>query len=347
MPMKFVQLPKLKKGDKVAILSPSFAAPGVWPHVYQLGLERLQTIFRLEPVEFPTTARVGASVEDRTKDLIDAFSQPDIKGVIASLGGDDQVTYIKNVPKDVFLQNPKPYFGYSDSTHFAHHLWECGVPSFYGGMIFTQFAMQHAMNDFTVRYLKAALFETGEIELTASDTFTDTDLDWADTSLLNQPRPSEPNDGWHWDGHISTSGISWGGCLESLDEMLRHGIKIPSLEQFENIIFFTETSEEIPSPDYVHRVLRAFGERGILSRVKGVLVGRPKAWNLQNQTSPKEKEVYKKKQAETILKTIRTYNPTVPVIQNMDFGHTEPQICLPFGGKIRIESESQKIFATF
>ena len=59
--MGFVKLNKLKKGDKVAILSPSFAAPGKWPHVYELGLKRLREIFELEPVEFPTTKKLGAS----------------------------------------------------------------------------------------------------------------------------------------------------------------------------------------------------------------------------------------------------------------------------------------------
>src|SRR5437868_3614406 len=93
-------LPKLHKGDKVAILSPSFAAPGVWPHVYELGLKRLREEFGLEPVEFPTTKKVGASKEERAKDLIDAFKNPDIKGVVASIGGDDQVTYIKNLPAE-------------------------------------------------------------------------------------------------------------------------------------------------------------------------------------------------------------------------------------------------------
>jgi len=50
------KLPKLKPGDKVAIVSPSFAAPGVWPHVHQLGLERLRDVFGLDPVEYPATA---------------------------------------------------------------------------------------------------------------------------------------------------------------------------------------------------------------------------------------------------------------------------------------------------
>ena len=37
-----MELNKLKKGDGVAILSPFFAAPGKWPHVYELGLEQVE-----------------------------------------------------------------------------------------------------------------------------------------------------------------------------------------------------------------------------------------------------------------------------------------------------------------
>jgi len=61
------KLPKLQKGDKVAIVSPSFAAPGVWPHVHQLGLERLRDIFGLDPVEYPTTANVEATTEEKPR----------------------------------------------------------------------------------------------------------------------------------------------------------------------------------------------------------------------------------------------------------------------------------------
>ena len=129
--------------------------------------------------------------------------------------------------------------------------------------------------------------------------------------------------------------------------MLRHGITLPTLEDFERVVLFFETSEEIPSPDYVHRVLRAFGERGVLERIKGVLVGRQKAWEFDKQNSAEEKKEYKEKQREVVVATVRKYNEDAPIIQNMDFGHTEPQICLPYGGNIRIEGESQKIIATF
>lgn len=345
--MNFKQLSKLKKGDKVAILSPSYAAPGKWPEVYQLGLKRLKDVFGLDPVEFPTTGKLKASAEERAKDLIAAFSNTEIKAVIASIGGDDQITYIKNLPQEPFANNPKMFFGFSDNTHFANFLWENGIPSYYGGSLFVQFARGKHMDELTVKYLKHAMFEEGEFELTASDTYNDVGLDWADISNLDKERYYEPNDGWYWDGSGSASGISWGGCLESLDELLRHDAKIPTLQQFENIILFTETSEEIPSSDYVFRVYRALGERGILERVKAVMVGRPKAWEFNNQNSAEQKVDYRLKQREAILKAVRKYNSDIPVIQNMDFGHTDPQICLPFGKNIRIEGLQNKIFAEF
>ncbi len=344
---EMVKLSKLKKGDKVAILSPSFAAPGMWPHVYELGLSRLREVFELEQVEFPATKKLGASGAERAKDLESAFGDQSIKAVISSLGGDDQVTYIKNLKPDIFMNNPKQFLGFSDNTHFANFLWMNGVPSFYGGALFTQFAMEGKIDEFTLKYLKLALFESGEHELEASPIYNDIGLDWDDPKNLEKVETFLPNDGWQWDGDVNAEGVSWGGCVESIDELLRHNIAIPPLSDFENVILFTETSEEMPSADYVFRVYRALGERGILARVRGILVGRPKSWEFGNEHDDAWQVAHRIEQRETILKVVRAYNPTVPVIQNLDFGHTNPQIALPYGSRIRIDSKNKKIFATF
>ena len=344
---KITRLEKLHKGDKVAILSPSFAAPGKWPHMYELGLSRVREVFEFEPVEFPTTKKIGASGKERADDLIAAFENTKIKAVIASIGGDDQVTYIKHLPSVPFIKNPKPFFGFSDNTHFANFLWLNGIPSYYGASLFTQFAMQKRMDPYTVEFLNHAFFDTGEFELRASETYNDMGLSWNDPSNMDKERVYEQNDGWIWDGSKNADGITWGGCLESIDEILRHGNQIPSLEDFENIILFTETSEEIPSSDYVFRVYRALGERGILARVKGILVGRPKAWEFDKQNTTEQKRAYREQQREAILRTVRIYNKDILVIQNIDIGHTDPQIPLPYGGGVRIDGAQKKIFATF
>ncbi len=341
------QLPKLQPGDKVAILSPSFAAPGKWPHVHELGLQRLREVFELEPVEYPTTRLLGATTEARSADLVAAFSDPDIKAVMATIGGNDQVTYVKQLPAEPFVNNPKPFFGYSDNSHFANFLFLHGIPSYYGGSLFTQLAMQGEMDEYTVRHIKYALFEAGERELVASETYNDQGLNWNDPSHLTKRRQHWTNQGHVWDGEIDGHGILWGGCLESVDEMLRHGVQIPSLEQFESVVLMLETSEEIPAAPYVHRVFRALGERGILERVQGVLMGRPKAWEFNKLHTAEEKEQYCTEQYETVVRAVRAYNTTVPIVQNMNFGHTDPQIPMPYGESVRIEIDTHSMFAQF
>jgi len=337
----------LRSGDKVAILSPSFAAPGRWPHIYELGLARLRERFGLEPVAFSTTAMLGASKQERAADLIAAFLDPEIKGIISTLGGDDQVTYVKNLPDEPFSSNPKPYFGYSDNTHIMNHLWLNGVPSFYGGALFTQFAQTPEIDPMTEKYLRLALFHKGDVQLEAGERFNDIGVSWDDPDNFTKAKTFEPSPGWQWDGSASAAGITWGGCLESIDEVLRHGVKMPNLKQFEEVVLMTETSEEIPEPDYVRRVYRALGERGILARVRAVLVGRPKAWEFGNERSLEKKLEYRKIQQETILATVRHYNSDIPVVQNLDFGHTNPQICMPYGSMVKLDNSRKEIYVNY
>jgi muramoyltetrapeptide carboxypeptidase LdcA involved in peptidoglycan recycling len=111
------KLKKINTGDIVAVVSPSFAAGAVFPEVFEFGLSRMRDIFGVTIIESPTTRRLNASKDDRAADLISVFQNPEIKAVFATIGGNDQVTYIKNLPLDTFAQNPKPYFGYSDNSH--------------------------------------------------------------------------------------------------------------------------------------------------------------------------------------------------------------------------------------
>lgn len=338
----------------MAVVSPSFAAPGRWPAVYQLGLKRVREVFDLDPVEFPATKKLGASGEERAKDLVAAFEDHEIKAVVASLGGDDQVTYIKNLPTAPFIRNLKPFFGFSDNSHFCNWLFLNDIPSFYGASLFTQFAAPGEMDAYTISYLKHALFESGEFELLPAEAFTDSNedekggvVDWNNPDSLGTKRRAETNEGWFWDGTANAEGLLWGGCLESIDEMLRHDTRIPTLEQFNNIILMLETSEEIPHASYVRRVIRALGERGILGRVQGILVGRPKAWEFDKPNPATARATYREQQRAIVLDTVRRYNTEIPIVQNLDFGHTNPQVPMPYGGKVRIQTDTRQIFAVF
>ncbi|NCT01808.1 hypothetical protein GW766_00950 [Candidatus Parcubacteria bacterium] len=44
---------------------------------------------------------------------------------------------------------------------------------------------------------------------------------------------------------------------------------------------------------------------------------------------------------------MRTYNKEISIVQNMDFGHTEPQILMPYGNRINLDSKRRKILRHF
>jgi len=48
-----------------------------------------------------------------------------------------------------------------------------------------------------------------------------------------------------------------------------------------------------------------------------------------------------------VIEIVRKYNQIIPIVQNLDFGHTSPQIPLPVGKNININSSKKTISAEF
>ena len=328
---RYIQLPKLAKGDKVAVLSPSNGLPELFPWVQDLGLERLKSVFGLVPVEYPTTRKMGSPLEARAKDIMNAFADPEIKAIFASIGGSDQIKLLKLLDTSTIRQNPKPFFGFSDNTHLHVLLSSLGVPSYYGGGIMTQFAMQDEMMELTVQSLNKALFDGGTLTTSGSSTYNDIGLSWADESLLNTRRTMEPNAGLVWDGTNEASGLLWGGCIESMVAQCSAEKYLPSADDMAGKILFLESAENMPPHWVVRYLLTGLGERGWFNQLAGVMIGRPKAWDFSQPNTTEQKQEYSAQQRETVVSTIREYNKTIPIVQNVDFGHTDPQIVLPIG----------------
>lgn len=111
----------------------------------------------------------------------------------------------------------------------------------------------------------------------------------------------------------------------------------------DDTVLFFETSEDIPAAWTVQYALIAIGERGWFDRIKGVLVGRAKAWEFDQPNPPGGKARYKEEQRQTVIDTVRQYHATIPIIQNLDFGHTDPQVMIPNGLPVNIDGANQRI----
>jgi len=57
--------------------------------------------------------------------------------------------------------------------------------------------------------------------------------------------------------------------------------------------------------------------------------------------------MYREEQREAVLSTVRQYNKSTPVVQNLNFGHTDSQIPMPYGNIVRIDADEKRIFAQF
>jgi LD-carboxypeptidase N-terminal domain len=67
-------------------------------------------------VEYPTTRRLGATAVDRAAELHAAYADPDIRAVLATIGGDDEITVLPHLDPAPFVADPKPFLGYSEAT---------------------------------------------------------------------------------------------------------------------------------------------------------------------------------------------------------------------------------------
>jgi muramoyltetrapeptide carboxypeptidase LdcA involved in peptidoglycan recycling len=115
--------PKPQRGDAIAVLSSSWGGQAGFPLPFELGLARLRDEFGLRPVEYPTSRAARASPAERAKDLHSAFGDPEIKAVLTSIGGEDEIKVLRHLDPEVLAANPKPFFGYSDNTNLHLFLW--------------------------------------------------------------------------------------------------------------------------------------------------------------------------------------------------------------------------------
>lgn len=344
--MEWTLPPALEAGDRVAVVAPSSGAAAQFTHVRDLGLRRLRERFDLEPVLFPTATKGDEYLRDnpaeRARDVERAFADPDIRGVVATIGGDDQVRVLRHLDTAVLREHPTRFFGMSDNTNLALALFREGVVSFYGGQLLNEVATPQ-LPEYTERYLRRALFGDALGSYEQSDAWTDEPADWEDPSYPSGAREYTPNEGLRWSGEGSVEGRLWGGCLDVLLWALAADRVVPPLERLEGAVLLVETDEELPDADDVRRALTCLGERGVLERVGAVLVGRPATRSHLSEPPADERERYRERQRETVLEWVRRYNESAPVVTGLDVGHTTPVAPLPIGGRVRVDADAERI----
>lgn len=158
----------------------------------------------------------------------------------------------------------------------------------------------------------------------------------------------EPADGWSWHnaGHV-VEGIGWGGNLEVVSWMLMADRAIQPAETYAGNVLFLETSEEMPRAEEVYRILRSMGARGLLRQFPALLMGRAKSWSFENRLGARDKAEFRLRQREAVLRALQEYAPDTMAVFDVDLGHTDPQLVIPVGGRIRVDGRARRILVTY
>ncbi len=329
-------------GDAVAAISLSWGGAAEFPHRYHAGKQQLEEMFQVRVVETRHALRdadwLAKHPEARADDLMGAFADPEIRGVVSIIGGDDSIRILPHLDLRVIRDNPKVFMGYSDTTVSHLACLKAGVVSFYGPAVMAGFAENGGMLSYTVDSLRSTVFsaeQIGQIHPNSAG-WTDERLDWGNAELQTQPRRLRPTTGWRWlQGEGKVTGPLIGGCIEVLD-WLRGSSVWPDHSTWQDAVLFIETSEDKPTPAYLAGVLRTLASLGVLERLGAILFGRP-----FGSMAASESEAYDRALCQVVTEEYGLAH--TPIITNMDFGHTDPMMVWPYGLSAQVDCQRRTI----
>lgn len=336
-----IRPPCLRPGDTLAAVTLSWGGPGAIPHRYAAGKRQLEEALGVRVVETEHALAdpdwIARNPRARADDLMAAFADPGIRGIVSTIGGEDSVRILPHVDLETIRANPKVFLGYSDTTVTHLACFRAGLVSFYGPSVMAGFGESGGMFPYLLDSVRRTLFSTepvGTVEPNR-DGWTVEHLEWADPANQERRRALRPCAGWRFlQGERPASGPLLGGCLEAL-EFLKGTDFWPPPEAWDGALLFLETSEEAPSTTLVKRWLRNYGSQGILQRAAGVLMGRP-----GGPVPPGELERYDDALVEVVRDELGLTE--LPLVTQMDFGHTDPFFVVPYGVRAEVDPRERR-----
>jgi muramoyltetrapeptide carboxypeptidase len=312
---------KLQKGDIIRVIAPSRSLSIVGDNI-QLATRRWEEEWF--NVTFSKHCKEidefnSSSIDARIEDLHDAFSDESVKGIFTAIGGYNANQLLQHIDYELIKANPKILCGFSDITVLSNAIYQKTGLVTYSWPHFSTRSMQKEF-DYNLEYFKKCLMQEAPFSIEASETWSD------DLWFLDQEnRKVQKNEGF-WtihEGDATGTIIGWHlRCFSALQ-----GTEyMPFLD---NSIVFIEEDEEIIAGLF-NRGLQSLIHMKEFTWVKGIVI-----WRFQN------KSTIDRNLLEKII-SIKKELKKLPIIANVNFGHTNPICTFPIGGVCRIVAQEGK-----
>ncbi len=307
---------KLKKGDEIRVIAPARSMKLICSESRKIATELFENLgfkvtFGKHVMEKDMFA--SSSIKSRIEDLHDAFADKNVKVILTVIGGFNSNQLLKYIDFDLIKRNPKILCGYSDITALQNAILKKTGLVTYSGPHYSTFGMKKGF-DYIEEYFKKCLIEDKPFEIKDSK-------EWSDDRWYTdqENRKFIKNKGAYVINFGKAKGRIVGANLCTFN-LLQGTEFMPDLK---NTVLFIEDDAETRDVIF-DRDLQSLIHQPGFEGVQGIVIGR----------FQKASEMTREKVIQ-IIKTKKELNK-IPVIADVDFGHTTPMITFPIGGTCEI-----------
>ncbi|MGO4349809.1 S66 peptidase family protein [Paenibacillus sp. MCAF9] len=320
---------KLKPGDTIGIVSPSSPVAFYCPNRLNRGIAALENMgFKVITGQHSRkrTGHTAGSLNNRLDDFHHMIRDPDVKAIIATIGGYNSHQLLEELDYSLISSHPKIIMGYSDITALLAGIHaKTNLITFMGPAIMPQFGEFGGLIDFTYHsFVRTLMKDTPIGMIDSSDHWTEEHLSWdIDDS---RPRAIVPNTGMK----ILKPGHARGPILAANMGTILLLAGTPYLPSFEGKILCLE-DDESEQPSTIDRYVTQFRQMGIFDQISGLIIGR-----FHSNVGFNEEDSLQ----ELLQNATRGYD--FPIIYDADFGHTDPMIVLPNGVEASLQANEER-----
>jgi muramoyltetrapeptide carboxypeptidase len=320
-----VRPPALRPGDTIAVVSPSCPAAAFLTEEVRRGTEALERMgfqVRLMPHAKGVRGWTSGTVQERLDDLHQAFADPGVHAVLYSIGGLHSAQLLAGLDMELIAANPKVFCGYSDATSLLNAVHAAtGLVTFYGPALIPQFGELPEPYPETTGHFLRVTTEAAAAGPLPRIPYQVTDQDYARREREQRPRDSEPAAARSVLRPGSASGPALAICLPSARDLVGTRWQPDTAGR----VLFVETPEPPYTPAAADADLWHLRNAGLLDEVAAVVLGRPLGWDTV------ETEAF------TEAVTACLDGLDVPVVTEVEFGHTNPILTLPNGVLVAVD----------
>ncbi|MEC3978045.1 S66 peptidase family protein [Amycolatopsis sp. H20-H5] len=316
-------------GAALGIWTPSAPAPALFPRRFGRAVDALR--FEGFPVVFADSARgnvgIGADYPAAlATDLHKLLTDERVGAVLCTTGGYTSSAVLAHIDWALVREAAKPIIGYSDITSV---LWavlsQSELISFHGPMLISEWGEWGGPWSYTLDSFRRAL-SPGPVSATLAepDRWTDETLWW---DKEDTRRRTTQTGGWR----CLIPGKAQGWLLPGCAATAAHLFGTPYLPDVEGALLCLEFADMGPDQVWAHLV--QWADSGRLDRVSGLVVGRHSGPRAAAGGS---------RDFDAVVRDV-VGNRGFPVLADVDFGHTEPMVTLPVGGRALLDATARRL----